>query len=52
MTFTTISVHIKNPVDSLAMNQPGDSIRFDGISIRSQEKYFKPGLHFQKHLFP
>jgi outer membrane protein assembly factor BamA len=38
----TISVQIKNPVDSLAMNEPGDSIRFDGISIRSHEKYFKP----------
>ncbi len=40
----TISVHIKNPVDSLAMNEPSDSIRFDGINIRSQEEYFKPSF--------
>ena len=40
----SVSVQIKNRIDSLAINQPGDSIRFDGISIRSPEKYFKPEL--------
>jgi outer membrane protein assembly factor BamA len=40
----SISVQIKNPVDSLAINQAEDSICFDGISIRSHEDYFKPSL--------
>jgi outer membrane protein assembly factor BamA len=40
----SVSVQIKHRIDSLAINQPGDSIRFDGISIRSPEKYFRPEL--------
>jgi outer membrane protein assembly factor BamA len=38
----SVSVQIKNPVDTLVINQPGDTIRSDGISICSHEKYFRP----------
>ncbi len=39
-----VSVHVKNPVDSLAASEPADSIRFDGINILSHEKYFTPAF--------
>ncbi len=47
----SISVQIKNPVDTLVINHPEDSIRFDGINIRSHEKYFKPELIAQSIYF-
>jgi outer membrane protein assembly factor BamA len=39
-----VSVQIKNPVDTMDINQPADSIRVDGINIYSGENYFKPSL--------
>jgi len=40
----TITVQIKNPVDSLSLNQPFDSTRHDGINLFMQEDLFKPEL--------
>jgi outer membrane protein assembly factor BamA len=39
-----INVRIKNPVDSLSLDQPFDSTHHDGVTLFSQEDYFKPGL--------
>ncbi len=39
-----ISVLIKNPADTVPVTEQADSIFYNGISILSQEKYFKPDL--------
>jgi outer membrane protein assembly factor BamA len=40
----SISVQIKNPVDTIAGTHPADSVRIDGINLRSENDYFKPSL--------